>query len=45
MEGADIASGLMTNPLDLKEIFYSNILLLGFDSEGLEAQHRVPFNR
>ena len=41
----DVASGVMENPMDLKEIFYSNLLLLGFDAEGQEAKYRIPFNR
>lgn len=45
MDAKDIASGLMSNPFDLKEIFYSNLLLLGFDSEAEEASFRIPFNR
>ena len=35
----------MGNPMDLKEIFYSNLLLLGFDAEAQEAKFRIPFNR
>ena len=41
----DLAAGVIENSLDLKEIFYSNLLLLGFDPEGQEAKSRIPFNR
>ncbi|XP_065672587.1 HAUS augmin-like complex subunit 6 isoform X2 [Hydra vulgaris] len=30
---------------DIREIFYSNLLLLGFDAEMYEVQYRIPFNR
>ncbi|XP_065640078.1 HAUS augmin-like complex subunit 6 isoform X1 [Hydra vulgaris] len=30
---------------DIREIFYSNLLLLGFDAETYEVQYRIPFNR
>ena len=45
MEDKDIASSLMPNPLDLREVFYSNLMLLGFDSEAAEANYRIPLNR
>ncbi|XP_028407045.1 HAUS augmin-like complex subunit 6 [Dendronephthya gigantea] len=42
------AKGMMTkiktNPFDLKEVFYTNLLLLGFDGEAQEAKYRIPFN-
>ena len=48
MAGKDIASVLTSNdwnPLDLKEIFFTNLLLLGFDPGAEEAKYRIPFNR
>lgn len=45
MDGKEIVSGLMSNPLDLREIFYSNLLLLGFDSQAEETNYRIPLNR
>jgi hypothetical protein len=45
MEVEGIASGSTGNPMDLKEIFYTNLLLLEFDAEAQEAKYRIPFNR
>eukprot|EP00111_Clytia_hemisphaerica_P005220 TCONS_00015051-protein len=36
---------LMPDPLDIREITFSNLLLLGFDVEEKEAQYRIPFTR
>jgi len=35
----------MPDPLDVREVVFSNLLLLGFDVEANEAQSRIPFNR
>ena len=31
--------------MEKKQIFYTNLLLLGFDTEAQEAKFRIPFNR
>ena len=36
---------LIPDPVEIREIFYTNLLLLGFDSEAYEAQYRIPFNK
>lgn len=43
MEGKPI--GIMPNPLDTREIFFTNLLLLGFEPGAMEAKFRIPFNR
>ncbi|CAB3997835.1 HAUS augmin-like complex subunit 6, partial [Paramuricea clavata] len=44
MEVEGIAAGSTGNPMNLKEIFYTNLLLLEFDTEAQEAKYRIPFN-
>ncbi|XP_032228534.2 mucin-12 [Nematostella vectensis] len=39
------AAGIMPNPLDTREIFFTNLLLLGFDPDAMEAKESIPFNR
>ncbi|XP_057303017.1 uncharacterized protein LOC130638846 [Hydractinia symbiolongicarpus] len=36
---------LMPDPLDLREVTFTNLLLLGFNPEANEAQYRIPFTR
>jgi len=36
---------LMPDPLDLREVSFTNLLLLGFDVETNETQYRIPFTR
>ena len=36
---------LMPDPLDLRELTFSNLLLLGFDVDVNEEQYRIPFTR
>jgi len=35
----------MPDPLDLREVSFTNLLLLGFDVETNETQYRIPFTR
>lgn len=36
---------LMPNAVDLREVTFTNVLLLGFDVEHHESQYRIPFTR
>ena len=36
---------LMPDHLDLREITFTNILMLGFEVEVKESEHRIAFNR
>ncbi|XP_052795156.1 uncharacterized protein LOC128228090 [Mya arenaria] len=33
------------NNLDMKQLFFNNLHLLGFDSPAMEATHSIPFNK
>ena len=37
-------SALLGNPLNRRQIFFSNLLLLGFDPVAAERRERIPFN-
>ena len=37
--------GIMPDPLDMREIIFTNFLLVGFDPRMLEFKHGIPFNR
>lgn len=37
--------GIMPNNLDLREITFTNLLLLDFNPEKMESKYRVVFNR
>ena len=43
MEGKPV--GIMPNPLDTREICFTNLLLLGFEPGAMETKFRIPFNR
>jgi len=34
----------MSDPLDQKQMIFTNLQLLGFDAGAMEAQNKVPFN-
>ena len=36
---------LMPDSIDVREITFTNLLLLGFDVESNETQYRIPFTR
>jgi len=31
--------------LDVNQLFFANLSLLGFDAVAMERKHRIPFNR
>eukprot|EP00058_Branchiostoma_floridae_P024517 XP_002610007.1 hypothetical protein BRAFLDRAFT_131115 [Branchiostoma floridae] len=35
----------MADPIDMREMFFTNLLLLGFDPTSMEAKHKIPFSR
>lgn len=37
--------GIMPNHVDLREISFTNLLLLDFNPEEMESKYRVVFNR
>ncbi|XP_019625398.1 PREDICTED: uncharacterized protein LOC109470768 [Branchiostoma belcheri] len=38
-------AGIMADPIDMREMFFTNLLLLGFDPNSMEAKHKIPFSR
>ncbi|KAH3837273.1 hypothetical protein DPMN_110657, partial [Dreissena polymorpha] len=36
---------LENNNLDMKQLFFNNLILLGFDVQEMEATHSIPFNK
>ncbi|XP_035666637.1 uncharacterized protein LOC118409606 [Branchiostoma floridae] len=39
------SAGIMADPIDMREMFFTNLLLLGFDPTSMEAKHKIPFSR
>ncbi|CAH1254811.1 HAUS6 [Branchiostoma lanceolatum] len=38
-------AGIMADPIDMREMFFTNLLLLGYDPTAMEAKHKIPFSR
>ncbi|CAH1796354.1 unnamed protein product [Owenia fusiformis] len=37
--------GVMSDPTDVRQVFFTNLLLLGFDPDAAEAKYKLLFNR
>ncbi|XP_023933108.1 HAUS augmin-like complex subunit 6 [Lingula anatina] len=37
--------GVSLDPTDMRQVFFTNLLLLGFDTGAMESQYKIPFNR